>query len=434
MLFLLSVQAIAQEVKPYYYNNKLIFKDKPISVKEYGYDYDTKEEKEMKNHTLTYTPQGKIATHTESNEGISTWFQTFRYRFSYDAAGRLIYYWSEQYSSFNNTFTSQWEEQWVYDDFGMLVEYNNWSVSSGTKYIGADSWKRKITREQGSNRVLTTATRKYSTFNKDFELSDSLEFKYKAGKLDTLRFYKSNATWGGRMDLDETRYNLDLRVENYTNTDSIKYNSFTYDDWYPTTRTREFGYDASGRLISDITKSQDGTKESEVAITYETGKVTTINNGTEKTVSYIDQTGLEYKREVYSWSNGSWSLGSPYYWLKTRTFAENKLSEELVQSYSASTSTYEKESRFVYTYENSLGLSEEAKRLDVSVAPNPTTGNIVIRNSEKLSAISLIKMDGTSRTIAVSPSVLLDENPGCYLLRLTGNEGSHADYKIVITK
>src|SRR5689334_16630635 len=138
-------------------------------------------------------------------------------------------------------------------------------------------------------------------------------------------------TWGGRMDLEDLRYNIDLNVQNYINTDSLKYDAYTYEDWYPRVRSKEFIYDANDRLISEITKSANGTKELEVLVTYEADKVTTIANNSDKTISYLDQSGLEYKKEVYSNNSGTWELDGPSYTVKTRTFAENKLSEELVE-------------------------------------------------------------------------------------------------------
>lgn len=432
-LTLIGFHALAQDNKPVWYNNKFIFTNKPDSAKEYTYDYDTKEEKLSRYHTFTYTPKGQIATHVETNEGISSWFQTFRYRFSYDETGRLIYYWQEQYSSFSNTYTSQREEQWVYDAFGMLVEHHNWSVSNGTKYQNSDSEKRIITREKTSNKVLKIDVLEYSSFEEAFELTQSLEFKYKpTGKLDTLKVYRKNVTLGGVMQLDQNRYGFGFHTENYLNTDSLRYSTYTFEDWYPRIRTKVFTYDANGRLTNELTKDAKGDKEAESTFIYETDKVTKTDNDYQKTISYLDQSGYEYKNETYSNNNGTWELDGPSWTLSTRTFVGNKIKEELVQTYSSTISAYEKQARYVYIYPGSLGISDASPALEVAVAPNPTSGYLTISNSDRVSAIRLIKADGTSKAIGVSSSIVLNEMPGCYILRIAGKEGNYADHKIVV--
>lgn len=431
-LFLfLSVQALAQDTQPYWYNNSISLIDQPAAVDEYSYDYDTQEEALAYYHTFTYNPQGKVTQHLQTNEGISNIYQTFRYLFTYDDQDRLVNYYHQQMTF--NGFTNQREEGWVYDANNMLTERNIWSVSGGVNYINSPSYKREITRD-GSGKVQNINVYQYSTFEEDFVLDEVFEYVYDvSNELDTINYSKANLTWGGRIDLREKRYDFDFYVKNYFNTDVMTYNSYSYLDVYndqimDVYETR----DAEGRLTQRLVEYENGGDYSNHEYTYAADQHTVTTNYT-KTITYFDQSGLEVKTENYQKGPADeWILEYPANSIKTRTFnANNTIDTELTENLWGD--TYKKSTKYVFQYNAATGINNaSAQMIQTEVFPNPNNGSFSISNWDQIAKINVITLDGSVKEIAAEEVIRLQENPGCFMLMVYYKNGNTGSVKVVV--
>lgn len=407
---LFSATLFAQNQNPYAYNTEIIITNQPSSVQEYLYDYDTQIPELVQNHTLKYNSNGLLIEHIESNEDISDFYQTFRDRYQYDSKSRLIYYWDEQLLF--SGYTSQNEQQWIYDSQDMITEVNMWSVVNGTKYLGSDSYKRVITRDN-DNKVLkiekSIYTYSFAAGEYVFVLDKEYTFKYDANNiLDSIIEFSRNVTLGGIMDLKSKQYDFDFKNYNVTNTDLLVYNSYQIlNDYSGVVINVDNTFDAQGRLLTKTeTYAADDDLINETTWTYEADKITTTNLY-EKEINYIDASGTTWKRETYSKNGTDWELEDPAYSMNARTFNDGKLVSDLYKNYyDSETQTYKNDTRYDYQYSPlTTGILTKQTSNVVLLYPNPSTGIVYVNGVQDMQKLSIASINGTTMSLPLQEQI-----------------------------
>lgn len=416
----------AQDLQPYFYKPLDLFGN-PSSAREYTYDYETQAESPAQDHSFKYSANGKLLEHLKSNEAISpSFYQNFRYRFQYDAQNRLNYYWNE--SKGFNGYASDWEEQWVYDNFGMLVENNQWALSFGIKSLGYDSYKRIVTRN-ANDQVIKIDRKEYSGFDDSLVLEKTEVYKYKDNKIDTIIYWEKNVTLGGIMEIVEKRYDIVFKTSDDKNTDLIKFTSYASTDWDNKVYSTTYTYDASGRPTS-VTEQSGSTTIVDTWI-YEANKTTFIDNDYKKTETTFDVSGKTVQDEVFYKSDNNWvSDGAPYA-RNTRTFDGGKILTDLEESYSTSSTSYYKTTKYVFAY-GTVAVQDAQLQTQNLVYPNPTAGHINIQNMEHVQGLKITSCNGFTVSLPLSSSIELQQQAGLYILTIDYENGSSQKVKVVV--
>lgn len=406
---LFSATLFAQNVNPDAYNNAIITTNQPVSVKEYLYDYDTQIPELVENHTLKYNSNGLLIEHVESNEGISDFYQTFRYRFQYDSKSRLIYYWNEQ--KLFSGYASQNEQEWIYDNQDMITEVSIWSVVNGTKYIGSDSYKRVITRDN-DNKVLkiekSIYTYSFASSQYEFVLDKEYTYKYDANnQLDSIIVFARNITLGGIMKLESKQYDFDFKNYNVTNTDLLVYNSYQISNYNDVKTNIVNTFDAQGRLLTKIERyASDDELINETTWTYEADKITTTDLY-EKEINYIDASGRSWKRETYTNNGTDWEIEDPAYSMNVRTFDNGKIVSDLYKNYyDSETQTYKNDTRYDYQYSSiATGILTKQSSNVVLLYPNPSTGIVYVNGVKDMQKLSIASTNGTTMSLPLQEQI-----------------------------
>jgi len=434
-----ALLSFGQNEIPYAYNNAIITNNQPSSVKEYAYDYDTQVPELVKNHTLKYNSNGLLTEHVESNEGISDFYQTFRYRFQYDSKSRLTYYWNEQLIGSN--YKSQNEQQWIYDSHDMITEVNEWSVVNDNKQLGGDSYKRVITRD-ANNQVLKIEK---SIYTYSFDVSDYVfvldkvyTFKYDANNnLDSIIVFARNITLGGVMKLESKQYKFNFKNYDVVNTDLLLYNSYKTSNYNDEESSIVNLYDSQGRLIS-IETAQNGVVSNQITWEYKADKITEEDRfGYERDIDYIDASGRTWKNETYSYNPDTyaWELDDPAYSMNVRTFASGKLTSDLFKNYyDAGTQTYKNETRYDYTY-SSLPTGIVANKTSdiVLLYPNPSAGIVHVNGLQNIQKLSIASLNGTTISLPLQEQIDLSGfAAGVYIINAEFTDASSSIQRLIL--
>ena len=409
-LFFLFITStlFAQNENPYAYNNAIITDDQPTSVKEYYYDYDEQTAKHVQNHTLKYNAEGLLTERIESSEGLLDLPQTYRYRFQYDSKSRLIYYWNEQL--IGSVYKSQNEQQWIYDSNDMITEDNQWSVTNGTKYLGANSYKRVITRDV-NNKVLKIEKSIYTSTADDDDLVLVLDkvytFKYDANNiLDSIIVFRRNVTLDGIMTLESKQYDFQFKNYDVLNTDLLEYNSYQTSNYNGVKTNIVNTYDAEGRILTETETYEDDELINETEYTYESDKIT-IANLYEKKIYYIDASGRSWKYETYVNYDEEWELENPAYTMNTRTFENGKIVSDLYKNqYNSETGTYKNDVRYDYEYSSlPTGIVASNVKDVVFLYPNPSAGMVYVNGFQNMQKLSISSITGATLSLPLQEQI-----------------------------
>lgn len=424
---MLSTSTIAQDLQPYFYKPLNLFGN-PSSAKEYTYDYETQVESLAQNHSFKYNSNGKLIEHLKSNEEVSpSFYQNFRYRFQYDSKNRLNYYWNEA-QGFNG-YASEWEEQWVYDNFDMLVENSQWALSFGTKSLGYDSYKRIVSRNT-NNQVTKIDTKEYSSFADSLVLEKTEEYKYKNNTIDTIIYWEKNVTLGGIMKIVEKKYNIVFKTYDDKNTDLIKFTSYASTDWDNKVYSTTYTYDASGRPTS-VTEQSGSTTLVDTWV-YEANKTSFIDNDYKKTETSFDASGKTVQEEIFYKSDNAWESDGVPYVRYVRTFDATKILTDLEENYRTANSAYFKATKYVFAYGGTVAVQDDLLQNQNLVYPNPTAGLIHIQNMEHVQGLKLTSSSGFTTSLPLSKSLELHQQAGFYILTIDYEDGSSQKVKVVV--
>jgi hypothetical protein len=435
--FFYSILSYGQSSLPFYYEQNLPLYGKPTGVAEYYYEYYTQAKAHYYNHTMEYDSYGRIKTHIKSNSGLLNLDSiplpfhtiidlrpvTITYSFSYDTHNRLIYFVRNQYQEEVGVY--QQDEEWEYDDKGMLMEHNFWEITSTDTILKNPSTQRTVYRDS-AGKVLKIEKQNYSFSNKGLALNESTEFSYRSNLLDTIFIYGENS---GTRTLKEKRYNILFQNYDPLNTDSILYHSYTSMDQLGQITGYSFSYDTLERKLRSATTdiSNDTLTKSEWV--YEPFKTTERRDDYYSMETYYDETGYERYREEFD--NG-YSLAVPAD-LNTRTIENGRIKNALLEIWDPVTLFYRKDTEYTFDYNKVAGIGIRPKPLrEIRVYPNPSAGTIYLENTEDIVRLELISSEGKSTILPVSPILTLNVPTGLYILCTYFRNDSSQRTKIVV--
>lgn len=438
-LFLLfsSTTLFAQNLNSYAFNSEIITNNQPSSVKEYLYGYYTQIPALVQNHTLNYNSNGLLVEHVRSNEGISNFYQTFRDRFEYDSKSRLIYHWDEQ--KLFSGYSSQREQQWVYDNQDMITEVSFWSVVNGTKNIGSDSYKRVITRDN-DNKVLkiekSIYTYSFDDSKYELVLDQEFTFKYDADNvLDSIIVFARNITLGGVMKLNSKQFDFNFKNYSATNIDLLVYNSYQTSNYDGVKRNIVNTFDTQDRILTTTeTYASDDELINKTTWTYETDKITKTDLY-ERKITYIDVSGISWKTENYSYNGTDWELDEVPFEMYERTFDNDRIVSDLHKSYyDTETETYKNDTRYDYEYSTIItGILAQQASNGVVIYPNPSAGIVYVNGVENIQKLSIASINGTSMSLPLLEQIDLSAlAAGVYIVTVEYNNQTTDIQRLIV--
>ena len=435
LVFFYLGQVDAQPVLPFYYEQNLPLNGRPNKISEYYYEYHTQAKAHYYDHFLQYDAQGKVKSHVKTNkdllhpDSIPLTFKdiidpravTIAYSFEYDNHNRLIYFRKKQSQDEVGSF--QQDEEWKYDQQGMLVAHLFTTIENGDTVLKNPSSRRTIYRD-GTNKVLKIEKFTYFFANKGLVLNEVTEFGYRSRILDTITSYR---ILDGEKTLVSKKYAILFNKYVPLNTDSLLFESYLEDIFDRITK-HTFRYDDAQRMTESITQSDNGDTLSYSTWTFEALK-TTENTDDHITETFFDETGYERYEEEFE---GGYSLATPAD-LNTRKLEDGKMKHALLEIWDPVTRFYRKDTEYFFYYDQTTGTETEmSAKNEFQVYPNPSFGTLFLKNWNELTRLDLISVDGLTFSLPIQPVLQLNVPKGLYLLQALFADGSSKQTKIVI--
>ena len=385
---------------------------------------------------LQYDGQGRVKTHIKSNndllnpDSIPLTFKdiidprpiTITYSFDYDAQDRLVYFRRNQLQA--GVDTLQQDEEWKFDLQGTWVEHNFWTIQYGDTSIKNLSVRRIVYRDS-AHRVVKIDKLTYSFADKKLVLSESARFGYHLGILDTITTY---AVSSGQETFSGKKYAIVYDRYDPIHIDSLLFKSYTEMDATGGITTKTFGYDSLQRMVASLTLSNLGdtvSRSSWVFAPYHTTEM--IDDQTTET--YFDVTGYERYDEEFS---GGSSLGVPAN-MNTREVVNGEIQHALLEVWDPVTLFYRKDTEYVFGYDAITGIQEDVlENNGFQAYPNPTSGQLFLKNWDKVVQLELISMEGIVTPLPLQAVLQLNVSNGLYLIRASFLDGHSSQTKIDI--
>lgn len=434
----ISVISYAQSGLPFYYEKNLPLYGQPQYIQEYYYEYHTQVKAHLYNHAIEYDALGRVKTHTKSNAGlvdpedIPPTFDgiidprpvTITYLFSYYASqNRLARFTRHQYQEKVGAF--QQDEEWIFDDFGMLSEHNFREVQLTDTVLKNPSSRRAIYRDP-SGKVEKIEKYTYSYLDAGLILTELTLFSYDSDLIDSVATYR---VANGARKLQEKKFNLSFQRHDPFNTDSVLYSSFTAVNQAGDTSVNSISYDHFNRPLLALKTSLD---EDTIAITewlYESGKTTQTTDGFYVLEIYYDETGYEIYREEFAGGN---SLAVPADF-NTRTIEGGKIAHALFEIWDPVALFYRKDTEYLYDADILTNYSFSKPTLTrKEIFPNPTTGTVFLPDVDRIESLELISLHGSVIPLPVSGEIHLDLPNGIYMVYIFYKDGSGQTSKLII--
>lgn len=437
LLFCCFWQLRAQPVLPFYYEQNLPLKGRPNKVSEYYFEYHTQAKAHYYDHFLQYDAEGRIKTHIKTNkdllhpDSIPLTFKdiidpravTISYSFDYDTKNRLVYFRRNQSQDEVGSF--QQDEEWKYDQYGMLVAHHFWTIENGDTVLKNPSSRLTVYRDN-SNNILKIEKFVYSFSAKGLVLNEITEFGYLAGILDTVTSYR---VVNGQITLVSKKHEISFKKYTPLNTDSLLLDSYFEIDASNIITKHIFRYDNAQRMTEYVTQSETGDTLSRSNWIFEAFKTTEKSDGI-RTETYYDETGYTKYAEQFQ---GEYSLAVPAD-MNTRRLEEGKMKHALLEIWDPVTRFYRKDTEYLFYYDEIIATNrgEELAINEFQVYPNPSTGTLFLKNWNELTQMNLISVDGLAYFLPIQPVLQLNVPKGLYLLHALFVDGSSGQTKLVI--
>jgi hypothetical protein len=434
-LFCCYWQVYCQSILPFYYEKNLPLNGKPFKVSEYYYEYHTQVKAHYYDHAIQYDSDGRIKNHFKTNkdllnpDSIPLTFKDIidprpvmiNYSFDYDLQNRLVYFRKTQSQIEVGSF--QQDEEWKYDQYGMLIEHNFWNIENGDTVIKNPSFRRVVYRDK-LNQILKIEKFTYSFANKGLILDEILEFGYRFEIQDTITLFRMI---NGQKTLINKKYDISFYKYSPLNSDSTLFNSFFELDAMNIITKHTFSYDTSERIIESIIQSGDDTLSYSKWL-FEDLKSTENTDG-HITETYFDQTGyVKYEEEF----EGGFSLAVPAD-KNTRQLVNGEMKHALLEIWDPVTRFYRKDTEYIYFYNQPTKDDREMLTKDeFQVYPNPTNGQLILKNWNELINLNLTSVDGLAFSLPIQPQQQLNLPKGLYMLHALFADGSSNHTKIVV--
>lgn len=436
LLFCCFGQVQAQLVLPFYYEQNIPLNGRPNKVSEYYYEYHTQAKAHYYDHFLQYDSEGRIKTHVKTNkdfvhpDSIPLTFKdiidpravTISYSFDYDAQNRLVYFRKNQSQDEVGIF--QQDEEWKYDQQGMLVAHYFSTIENGDTVLKNPSSRRIVYRDN-SNKILKIEKLAFSFADKGLILNEISEFGYRSGILDTITSYRIQ---NGQKTLASKKYEISFKKYTPLNTDSLLFNSYFEIDASDVITKHIFRYDDEQRMTESITQSADGDTLFYSKWIFETLKIIENTDGI-RTETYYDETGYKKYEEQFQ---GEYSLATPAD-MNTRRLENGDIKYALLEIWDPVTRFYRKDTEYIFFYDQTTGTDMELlAKNEFQAYPNPNAGTLFLKNWDKLMRLNLISVDGLAFSLPIQPVQELNVSKGLYLLQATFADGSSKQMKIVV--
>lgn len=434
----ISVISYAQPELPFYYEKNLPLYGQPQYIEEYYYEYHTQVKAHYYIHVIEYDALGRVKTHAKSNVGlvdpedIPPTFAgiidprpvTITYLFTYYGnENRLTRFTRHQYQK--DVGTLQQDEEWIYDDFGMLTEHNFWEVQLNDTVLKNPSSRRAVYRDP-SGKVEKIEKYTYSYLDGDLIVSELTLFSYDSGLIDSVATYRIT---NGTRKLHEKRFNLSFERYDPFNTDSLLYASFTAVNQAGDTSLNSIHFDEFNRELLALTTTLDEDTISITEWAYEPGKTTRTNDKYYVLEIYYDETGYETYREEFEGGN---SLAVPADF-NTRAIEDGKIAHALLEIWDPVALFYRKDTEYIYDVDITTNLAFSDPALTrKEIFPNPTRGTVFLPEFDRIERLELISLHGTVIQPSVNEKINLDLPNGIYMLYTFYKDGSFQTSKLVI--
>jgi hypothetical protein len=257
-------------------------------------------------------------------------------------------------------------------------------------------------------------------------MNEIIEFGYRSEILDAIASYRM---LNGQKTLVSKKYAISFRKHTPLNTDSLLFDSYLEMDASDVITKHIFRYDDVQRMTESVTQSETGDTLSRSTWAFEAFKTTETTDRI-RTETYFDETSyVRYEEEF----DGEYSLAVPAD-LNTRRLENGRIQHAMLEIWDPVTRFYRKDTEYVF-YDNqvtSINREEELVKNEFQVYPNPSAGQVFLKNWNDITQLNLISVDGLVYSFPIQPVLLLDVPKGLYVLHAQLVDGSSKQTKMEV--
>ncbi len=374
----------------------------PMNAIVYYLDTDSNVTESSK-HIFEYNSKGQISKHKYRSSN-----KTYIVDFFYNSLDSLITtIGSAYYGKDSNLYFYTRKEEYLYDKSGVMSKKEY--AYLGTWYLVSCDQNDVFRNEKDQ----IIKINKYSTLTSCRDLVYPIgytEFKYKNDELDSTIYYEINESCYHR-DPDTAIY----KIVNY-------YNKDYYKEFYPSTSKSNYyitKYDSLNRKTQFCSIDSSGNLSVIGKWHYNNNEKVWTRYGDTTITRYDDHKRVVFESEFRKYSNNA------YYTEYNNLFKGDsieKVSEIWGSSATGNKPKSHETTLIVYgyqklnLYDDPVGVNEKNLETTVEFLPNPSHGNITLKEIEQLDQLIITYSDGRSESLDITENIQLNKPSGVYNL------------------